>query len=633
MGAINILSKRVCNLIAAGQVVDRPASVVKELVENSIDAGATNITIEIEKGGQKLIKVSDNGIGMTLEDMRLCFKSHTTSKIEKEEDLLSIETLGFRGEALSSICAVSQMEIISQFRNSGLGNRIVIDGGETVEEMPTSAPDGTIIIVKNLFYNTPARLKFLKSQRSEEGAINNLVNKLMLSNPQIVFKYIVDGKIVYNTFLRGLKERIYDVYGGEIVKNLVYVEEENEEYKLYGYIAKPTFSKSNRSYETTIINGRIISCTIFHTAAENAFSNFMMRGQYPIYILNLDLPYEHIDINVTPDKTEARFKFANDMYDFIYNAVFSKLSQTNFVVDVTNDNKAIEEDLLLNEEFPTGLSYAVKKDNKLDTTRIELNTTPTLATLRSPTFEEEEIKKIDQKSFDIDDKGKIREINEEMKLFSQENITFSPLKSLFRNGGPMQLEIDNLVHYRKVGTLFKTYLFIEIDDNLYIFDQHAGHERILYDKLMKDFSTKKVNSQPLMIPFMFDVNEEERELLENNLNVLRELGFGIELFGRLSYKISYVPECLVGINLVEFVQEILSDLTKISPNNEQIRHFFATIACKAAVKGGDDLQDFEIDALMKQVLKSDRILLCPHGRPICIKLTKTEIEKMFKRKL
>lgn len=681
MPRINVLEPRVYNRISAGEVVERPSSVVKELVENALDAKSSNITIEIEEGGTKLIRISDNGCGIDFDDLPKAFMPHATSKIAKAEDLDSIATLGFRGEALASIASVAQVELVSRAENSDIGGKICINGGVVESCDVCGARNGTMIAVKNLFYNTPARLKFLKSNRQEGSAITSIVERLMLANPNVSIKYIVDGRTVFGGSGLGLKNKIFEIYGRETIENLIPIETLSGAYKLSGYLAKPTFCKANKTYQTLIVNGRYVSNSLVSVAVSNAYENFLMKGKFPLFVLNLTLPCDEIDVNVHPSKMEIKFRESKKIYDLTYSSVLQTLGQSNsplFFSDGTNDNVS-------NDDL-----FAIKKQSKLDddiqptTTKLaevkggfsfgdmqKLTEELSIMNVQAPNYVDKSIKVLASADYehynteqnDIDNSTKNKEFpNEQWNINNKDDVikekTFAKKvnitqgenlaveqeqfgdNSLCANNSDelwnvknksTQMEIDTGLNYKLVGRLFNTYVLIEVGDNFIMIDQHAGHERVLFDKFTAMYEEKKMISQPLMIPYVFETNEEESVLVEDNLDVFSSLGFDVENFGNKTYKISSIPALLDGINLGEFIQESLANLTKVSPTNEQIKNHFATCACKAAVKGGQNLSDGEIEILLNQIAKEGRVLQCPHGRPVYVKFSKYEIEKMFKR--
>jgi len=628
MSKINILDSSVYNRISAGEVVERPASVVKELIENSLDAKASNIIIEIAEGGTKLIKITDNGTGIEKEDLKKAFLPHATSKIAEIQDLDEIDTLGFRGEALASIASVAKVELFSKTKEAEVGGLIKISGGVFEEESDFACIDGTSISVRDLFFNTPARLKFLKGNKQEENAITNIVNRLMLANPNISFKYIIDGKLIYNSNLLGLSEKIYTIYGKEYLNNLIKIDYKDNNYSLNGYISLPNFCKANKTYQTLIVNGRYVNNSLVSVAIANAYENFLMKGKFPVFILNLTINPEDIDVNVHPSKMEIKFKTTNDIYKLFYSVVIQTLNEANAPV-IFNDNKNDNEDnffyykeptqpVVSNENLKTvsgGFSFSQLNElsNEINNINVSMPTyKEDLGVLKSDesTLLKKEVEPVNTKYNDLN-----------VDLFNN---------YVANNVKPKQEVFDSL-SCNIIGSIFNTYILVESEDKLYIIDQHAGHERVLYDKLIQLFDEKKIISQDLLVPYIFNVNEQEDSLIAENLNIFKLLGFNIEEFGRLTYKITSIPSILDGINLDSFIKDCLKDTTKISNTNEVIKNKFAKMACRAAVKGGDKLSKNEIEVLLSQISKNKTILLCPHGRPICIELSKYEIEKMFKR--
>lgn len=628
MSIINILDSKIYNRISAGEVVERPASVVKELLENAIDAGAKNILVEISRGGTKQIKLVDDGSGIMFDDLEKVFLPHATSKISKAEDLEKISSLGFRGEALASVSAVSQVTLFSKHFKSEIGGKISISGGVfgKIEEYGTKT--GTTIIVENLFFNTPARKKFLKSEKQEESAITNVISRTIFANPDLSIKYIADGKVIFNSTLPGLKEKIFNVYGKETVENVVNIFAENPNYSISGVISKPTFCKANRTYQTLIINGRYVNNYLLQTAVQNAYENFLMKGKFPLFVLSLNLPPDEVDVNVHPSKMEVKFAETSKVFAFVYSSVLQTLNESNFSVFYQNNlnfaptsseensfNKTENDSQNKNlDEVSGGFSFGQMK---------EFSAELGMLNVANPSIQNNDGMLKASLSENFFDLNKSDFSNEQKANFSFANKNFSTKN--------IQENFDKSISYKVIGTVFNTYLAIEFGDSFYLFDQHAGHERVLFDKYMASFNQQKLVLQPLLLPYVFDVNEVEKSLIEENFGVFEELGFQLESFGNNSYKISSIPSILSDINLADFLQDALSDVNKISATNETIKNRFATCACKAAVKGGQVLSDNEISFLLGELLSSKHLLLCPHGRPICVIFSKYEIEKMFKR--
>lgn len=636
MPKINVLDSSIYNRISAGEVVERPASVVKELVENSLDAKATHITIEIESGGTKLIKITDNGCGIDFNDLKKAFLPHATSKITNVEDLDGIVTLGFRGEALASIASISRAELISKTKDNDVGGVIKVNGGAFEEVSQIGCADGTVISIKDLFFNTPARLKFLKSNKQEESAITNIVNRLMLANPEIAFKYIVDGKLIYNATSKGLKNKIFEIYGKQTLENLIEVNAQEKGYSITGFISSPTFCKANKTYQTLIINNRYVSNNLIGLAVTNAYENFLMKGKFPLFVLNLTVNFEDVDVNVHPSKMEVKFKNSGEIYSLFYSVILNTLNENNCPIafggntdSLFETNKQqVEPDKTLNKvEGGFSFSNFEKFSNEIKTFNIETPKKES-ASLKSSIFTVE----------NFDNNLPISEENlEKIKLTdiisnnSNSNLDFSNIPEEYSSKTNEQKSFIQENNYRIIGSIFNTYILIESDSIFYVIDEHAAHERLLFDKFMAQFEKNKLISQQLLVPYVFSVNEIEKELIDNNLNVFKNFGFEIEEFGYLTYKIISTPSVLEKISLQDFIFDMLKNSGKISENSQEIKDYFAKCACKAAVKAGKKLSEMEIKFLLDEIIKNKTILLCPHGRPICLKLTKTEIEKMFKR--
>lgn len=605
--AINVLSEDVFNKISAGEVVERPASIVKELFENSIDAGADKITIEITDGGLKEIIISDNGSGIMAEDIEKAFMPHATSKIETVEDLDNIASLGFRGEALASIASVSQVEMISKTENEEFGVKIALSGGKKLEKVQVGAEKGTRIVVKNLFFNTPARLKFLKKPKSEEGEITHLVAKLILANPTISIRYMANNQIIYNTFGNGLAEALYIVYGKEVYDNLVEVNSTAGDLSIYGYIAKPTICKSNRSYGTLFVNNRLVNNYMIASAINDALEGHLMKGKFPIFALNLTLPFDDVDVNVHPSKQEVKFANPGRIYGFVSNAIFKAISNINYIQPLT-----VEEEPKMVEEVKTEELNTIKA-NEGSSFNFVFNS-----------FKQQD--KFNNKP------NKLVEIvieNDINKNFAQtESLNVKEVVSKPVVQETIESVFDN---YKIVGTMFNTYIIIEKDNKIYVLDQHAGHERQLYDKIMLEVSKNEVVKQSLFFPIQVKLNEKEKNFIVENEDTLKNFGFNLNLMEN-TLNIFAIPYVLVGMNIEGFFSDVLSDIDSyINKPISYINEKFTQKACKAAIKAGDTLSEQEIEALIKKFTEENHVLLCPHGRPIVIEISKSEIEKMFKR--
>ena len=599
--AINVLSEEIFNKISAGEVVERPASIVKELFENAIDAGADKITIEITDGGLKEIIITDNGCGIEFDDIEKAFMPHATSKIEKVEDLENIASLGFRGEALASIASVSQVEMVSKTENEEFGAKIALSGGKKLEKLQVGAERGTRIVVKNLFFNTPARLKFLKKPKSEEGEITHLVAKLILANPTISIRYMANNQVVYNTFGNGLAEALYIVYGKEVYDNLVEVNMESGDLSIFGYIAKPTICKSNRSYGTLFVNNRLVNNYMIFSAITDALDGYLMKGKFPIFALNIKLPFDDVDVNVHPSKQEVKFANPGRIYGFVSNAIFKAVAAVNYIAPLTVEEPQMVEEAAstsLNKISPSeGASFNFIFNNSNED---KFNDKPNKLV---EIIVENEIKP-----------GYVKEeIKQEQIIEKQETI-----EKVFDN-------------YKIVGTMLNTYIIIEKGDRIYILDQHAGHERVLYDKIIQEVSRNEVVKQNLFFPIQIKLNEKEKNFIVENEAKLKNFGFSLSLMEN-TLNIFAIPYLLVGMSVENFFADVLKNLDSfVGQPISYINEKFTQKACKAAIKAGDVLTEEEIEVLIEKFIEGGHVLLCPHGRPIAIEISKTELEKMFKR--
>jgi len=620
---INLLSSKIYNRIAAGEVVERPFSVVKELVENSIDSGADNIQIEIENGGISSIKITDNGCGIEKSELKKALLPHATSKISKLDDLDNICSLGFRGEALSSIASVSKITIISKPKDQELGGTISCDGGDFNDISDCVTLDGTTIIVNNLFYNTPVREKFLKSERSEENEITATVSRFIMGNPSISFKYIVDGKTIYNSFGDGFDSAIACIYGIDTISNCYYIDAEKNGIKINGYIGKHNFTKGNRSYQTTFVNGRYVVNQTISSSISNAYSSYLMKRQYPFYVLRITLPTEIVDVNVHPNKLDVRFANNQIVYGALYSVISKVLDGSSEVLNIvktnTDNNDKNTDDNIVN--------YATHNANKND---IKPKFEPlVLNESKSIKFNEEEFKTKETQNSNND----VIDIFAENKLYL-EKIEKEKIERLNNNNNNsiVQDNITSLKEIRFVGQVLNTYLVFEDGIDLYFADQHAAHEKILFDKLNQSLTNANIISQPLLLPFVLNVNSSEFDFLLSKIDLLNSIGIEISEFGINAFKVSAIPSCLIDMNLKNFFDDILNDLTSLRnlTVNDLLIEKLAQKACKSAIKSGDKLSQLEIDTLLEK-LKENIGLKCPHGRPVVIKITRMEIDKWFKR--
>lgn len=625
---INVLAPNVYNKIAAGEVVDRPYSVVKELVENAIDAGATEISVEIEKGGKKRIRVTDNGSGIAKEDLPLAYSSHATSKLRTADDLFFIHTLGFRGEAIASVAAVSRMEIVSRTAD-GEAYALSCEGGSLGEVLPAAGAKGTVVTVDDLFFNVPARLKFLKSDAQEEADIGGVMARFLLSRPEISFTYIADGKTKYRSFGDGLSAALVAVYGADALANCTEIRADKHGIKLHGFLGNRNYYKANRTYQSLFVNGRYVVNQTVGAAVTNAYASYLMKRQYPFYVLFLDVPPEVVDVNVHPNKADVRFADNQIIYGSVYSVVSAVLDGNSraleyLAVPPKTPEKQMQERetedpvpiVLQNGARGTaGMSYAEAKR--------ELAFDVTIPKGNEPRFLEEDVR---------------MEVRQPTALPAA--VSETPAEDAFEENRRLlaaqaakarQEHIDPSELVYK-GELFRTYLIYEAGDSAYFIDQHAAHERILFDRLQASWEARAVSSQPMLIPFVLSLNGQEFAFLERNFSVLREIGFEIEEFGDTSVRVSAVPADLMGMDLNAFFGDVLSSMESLRAIrlSEILKDKLATAACKAAVKGGERLTEDEVRALVEQ-MGGDVGMKCPHGRPAVVKMKKSEFEKLFKR--
>lgn len=616
MSKINLLDSKVFNRIAAGEVVDRAYSVVKELVENSIDAKATSITVEIRDGGLSLIKITDNGGGIEKDDLKTALLPHATSKISKLSDLDDIKTLGFRGEALPSIASVSKLSIRSKTKDCETGFEIYSENGQTTDPVEYPITDGTEISVNNLFYNAPVRAKFLRTEKSESNDIFSTVSRFILGNPNVSFKLIEDGKTVLQSFGEGIESAFCCVYGVSTLNNCFYIDIEKNGIKINGYVSKHNFTKPNRTFQTLFINGRYVLNSTVSSAVSNAYSSYLMKRQYPFYFLNLELPSGAVDANVHPNKTEVRF--LNNQ--IVYGAVYSVLSK---VLDGTNEalNIITETDNLIkvskNQENTSDIKTDYVKHNN------EKIGAPSLKISFSDVFSEE-AKSNNDKVIDIfaENKKYLEELEKKNDKVVIEN----------QKQEVKQEIIETKISLNLIGQALNTFLIFEDGENLYLIDQHAAHERILFDKLCEDYKNGEIVNQPLLLPYLLNLSVEEGRFLSQKIDFFNKIGFEIEEFGRNSFKVSSVPAYLSDMDLKKFFDNVLSDINelKVLEVNDLLFEKLAQKACKSAIKSGDRLSKLDLETLTEKI-SNDVGLKCPHRRPVTVKITRTEIDKWFKR--
>ena len=676
---INILPPEVYNRIAAGEVVDRPYSVVKELVENAIDAGATEITVEAEGGGKKLIRVTDNGSGIKKDDLKAAFLPHATSKLKTADDLAAIFTLGFRGEAVASVASVSKTTILSRAKGEEAYS-LTVEGGVFGEISPAGGAEGTVVTVENLFYNTPARLKFLKSDASEEGDITAIMARFLLSRPEISFTYLVNGKVRYRSFGDGLESALAVVYGAGTLQNCISIRAEKHGMRLWGYIGNRAYNKPNRSYQSLFLNGRYIVNQTVALAVTNAYGSYLMKRQYPFYVLFLEVPPEVVDVNVHPNKADVRFADNRIVYGTVYSVISAVLDGGSAARDyfspatssTVGKNKGAVSPL---PEAPERASAAQPAPSKpVSPEAPAFQAVPDFAAAPSPApafkappaqsvlpaeasqtakpaprMSVEEAKK--ELAFEIPKlhgRERVRALEEEKPntfevrspLASSRPAPQEEQEDAFEENKKYLLEREKQAKQQKIdpatlifrGVLFETYLIFERGDEAYFIDQHAAHERLIYEKLKNKCEARTPLSQPMLMPYILNVNAQEFSFLTSQFEALRALGFEIDEFGGTSVKVSAVPLDLFGMDIEAFFREVLSSMESLRAIrlSEIARDKLATMACKAAVKGGERLTEEEAKRLLSD-MDGDMGLKCPHGRPAVVRMKKSDFEKLFKR--
>lgn len=619
MAHINILDSYVYNRIAAGEVVERPFSVVKELVENSIDAGANSISVEIIDGGVTSIKITDNGEGIEKSQLKSAVLPHATSKIKTVEDLDDILTLGFRGEALASIVSVAKVKISSKPANQEFGAEINAEGGVIGDTIDSAIKNGTEITVNNLFFNTPARQKFLKSFKGEENDVTNLISRFILGNPEISFKYVSNGKVIYQSFGDGIESAMLSIYGTGVLNECFFIDAEKNGIKVKGYIGKHHYTKPNRTYQSIFLNGRYIINSTISSAISNAYGAYLMKRQYPFYVLDVTVPAETVDVNVHPNKTDVRFSNNQVIYGTLYSIISKVLDGSSEAVSIIKE-KTEKSQLLTNENYndyersyseikPLKKEYFVLNDISVD----QKSKAQTSFTQIENKIEENQKPIVD---IFAENKKYIEE------LYSQKN----------NNAIQNEEIIDNFTELKFLAQALSTYLIFEDGKDLFFIDQHAAHERILFDEYIEKVNSSNISIQPLLVPYVFSVNVQENEFLNEKMPYFIELGFEIEQFGYNTFKISAIPTNIVDIDIKKFIDDVLSDMNLLRTENIPtiLREKVASKACRAAIKSGDKLDDKDIKTLIT-LMKGNLGLKCPHGRPVAVKITRLEIDKWFKR--
>lgn len=678
MAKIELLAQETIDKIAAGEVVERPASVVKELVENALDAGATAITVEIKEGGISFIRITDNGCGIEKSQVKLAFMRHSTSKIRKAEDLLNVSSLGFRGEALSSISAVSRVELITKTYEDLTGSRYVIEGSKEIAFEEIGAPEGTTFLIKDLFYNVPARRKFLNTAQTEGSYISDIVEKLALSHPDVSFKFINGSQTKLHTSGNGnRRDLIYHIYGREIAGSLFEVEYMGENFSVSGFIGKPVITRGNRNYENFFVNGRYIKSPLLSKAVEEGYKNFLMQHQYPFVDLYFSFNADQLDVNVHPTKMELRIENNQEVYREVCNMVYNKLSHRDLIPDVPVKEEDRPRNIVreymepIPEPFESrrlnDIRAKVSKDSPYEARYPERRPVPQFVADRTKAVAENASVSnvrtgvkysapdnlgINTTSEDIsgktnyvaeshaaygtvnnagdlsstDNVNNINPANTEPEIIEGEQQTLEQLNPSF-------MSRDARKKHKIIGQLFKTYWLIEYEDKLFIIDQHAAHEKVLFERTMAKIKDKEFTSQLISPPIVLSLDARETEMLEKYREQIERLGYEVEHFGGKEYMISAIPDNLYKIDMKDLFIEMLDDFSDMTGREtpDLILEKVASMSCKAAVKGNDELSSAEMDELIEELLTLDNPYNCPHGRPTIISMSKYEIEKKFKR--
>lgn len=669
MAKIHVLSQDTINQIAAGEVVERPMAVVKELIENAIDAKASAVTVEIADGGKALIRITDNGSGIAADDIELAFLPHATSKIQNVEDLLAVSSLGFRGEALASIAAVSQLEMVTKTRDALMGTRYRIEGGDKKEIENVGCPDGTTFLVRNLFYNTPARLKFLKTSQTEAGYISGLVERMALSHPDIAFRFINQKQNRLSTSGNGnLKDVIYHIYGREVTSNLIEVQSREVFCTLSGYIGKPVISRGNRGMMNYFINGRYIKSPIIHRAIEEAYAPYSMQHRYPFTVLHIQIDAKYIDVNVHPQKMELRFNNEKEVFQSIYHGISEALRHREFIPDVTFHSEKKEEK---KKAQPHIEPFEVKRQAQMNasghlTPKDSLKALETLskdlpdqkgslekqAVSQKTPFDEKETKERQKSGEDTSSMVQQQTVSENpVTLHIPQEHTKSMVAEKAEYNTSRSVPVTNVVQQdlfeegilsakaqkevKIIGQVFSTYWVLQYEDKMYMIDQHAAHEKVLYERFMKELEQKKIMTQYMNPPIILSLSMVQQQAVEENLELLESLGYQIENFGGKEYAVNGVPANLPNVGskdlLIEIIDSMTAEISGKSRTPQMLKEKIASMSCKAAVKGNNKLPREEVEELLKELMTLENPYHCPHGRPTMISMTKSELEKKFKR--
>lgn len=616
MPNIAILNQETIDKIAAGEVVERPCSVVKELVENAIDAGSTAITVEIKEGGISFIRITDNGCGIERDQVAVAFYRHSTSKIRSAEDLLTVKSLGFRGEALSSISAVARVELITKTYDELTGTRYVIEGSKELSNEEIGAPDGTTFIVKDLFYNVPARRKFLKTAQTEGSYISDMVEKLALSHPDISFKFINNNQTKLHTSGNGnRKDIIYHIFGREISSSLLEVKHECEYFKVEGFIGKPVITRGNRNYENYFINGRYVKSNILSRAIEEAYKSFLMQHQYPFTVLYFTF-FSELDVNVHPTKMELRFDNNNEIYVELCDTIYAILSHKEMIHEVPVDSTSAPKKIVHEYKEPIPEPFEKRRINEVRAAESRSVYGQSVTSAVKDYSAIEPAVKTPKTSTAYEPAHVVTGTQQTLGDYDKVFLTESAKKQ-----------------FSIIGQLFKTYWLIEFEDKLYIIDQHAAHEKVLYEKTMARLANKDFTSQRISPPIVMTLDARESEMLEKYRPQIEQFGYEVEHFGGKEYMISAIPDNLFNIDMKDLFIEMLDDFSNSTGRQtpDIITEKVASMSCKAAVKGNDKLTLPEINKLIDDLLSLDNPYNCPHGRPTIISMSKYEIEKKFKR--
>ena len=669
MGSIVLLDDLTINQIAAGEVIERPANVVKELVENSIDAGATSINVEIENGGISLIRITDNGKGIAADDVEIAFERHATSKIRSAKDLIKVSTMGFRGEALASIAAIAKVELVTKTKDAEMGTRIIVEGGDIVLKEECGAPNGTTITVRELFFNTPVRYKFLKRDFTEGGYIETALERISLINPGISFRLISNKKQILQTSGNGdMKTVVFNIFGKDVSQNIVDLNFEYEGIEVTGVAGKPEIARSNRSNQLFYVNGRFIKDKTLSAATEEAYRTLVPQGKFCFCIVNVNMNPEMVDVNVHPAKLEVRFTDEGKVFKAVYHAVRNALLGNDLIKDESADEKPIVRENAVTNETPVkkglfeifrgGKSNEKKEENtNLRTMDIEVTKKENDDTFISKMMTKGRQENTDASEEHLDDKDTVSELtvreqtnnynvnDEENEIVTNNKVkdivdAYNEKESSEQKQVPMFYEQDfiekvELPEYQILGVAFNTYILLQLDDDIYILDQHAAHERVLYEKVKQNFykdGGKEV--QMLLLPDVIDLPKKDMRLVHDNLKLFEQSGFDIEEFGENTIKINGVPVICYEMDTKDLFLDIIDGLDITNRTNKQDieEKFISTVACKAAVKANMYLDEREIRGLLDELLLLENPFTCPHGRPTAIRITKTEIEKKFGRR-